>query len=78
VTLCLMSDNSVSERHYSKYGGLTGQKVHPARGNVEDALVYLGQLTDKYKSEHYAETGDAFKPPVPKLQMLGKRRAEQA
>jgi len=24
VTLCLMSDNSVSERHYSKYGGLTG------------------------------------------------------
>jgi hypothetical protein len=37
-----MSDNTVSERHYSKYGGLTGQKVHPAKGNVEEALQLLG------------------------------------
>ena len=81
VTLCLMSDNSVSERHYSKYGGLTQQKVHAAKSNIDDALSYLGQLTDKYKAENYNEHGDAFKPPkskaVAQLQMLGKRKAEQ-
>lgn len=81
VTLCLMSDNSVSERHYSKYGGLTAQKVHPPKTNIDDALQYLTQLTEKYKSEHYTEAGEAFKPKkskaVSQLQMLGKRKAEQ-
>ena len=57
-----MSDNSISERHYSKYGGVTGQKIYPAKPNLDDALQFLTQLTDKYKGESYNEAGDAFKP----------------
>lgn len=51
--MCLMNDHSVSERHYSKYGGLTGQRMYPAKANIEEALQFLGELTTKYKSDHY-------------------------
>jgi hypothetical protein len=45
VTLCLMSDHSISERHYSKYGGLTNQKSHKL-SDIDAALQLLGSLTD--------------------------------
>lgn len=77
VTLCLMSDNSISQRHYNKYGGLNTQKLHPARQSLDDSLELLLQLTTKFKQENYHESGAAFKPPkaVAQLQMLGKRKA---
>lgn len=79
VTLCLMSDHTVSERHYSKYGGLTNQRMHKM-ADLDAALQHLAQLTDSYKAQNYAEAGDAFKPPkskaVTQLQVLGKRKAE--
>ena len=45
-----MSDNTISERHYSKYGIVTHQKAHPAKTNLDDALVLIQQLTEKYKN----------------------------
>lgn len=63
VTICLMDDNSISERHYNKYGGLNHQKLHPARPSLDDALALLTHLTAKFKQENYQESGDAFKPP---------------
>lgn len=78
VTICLMSDNSVSERHYSKYGGLLGQSSK-ALSNLDEAFKYLQQKTDQYKADSFVEAGGAFDPPkskaVAQLQMLGKRKA---
>ena len=49
VTLCLMSDHTVSERHYSKYGGLTNQKMHKM-ADLDAALQLLSQLTERFKT----------------------------
>ena len=66
VTLCLMSDNSISQRHYNKYGGVTGQKINPATHNLDDAFKALEIITERFKKNNYVESGDAFIPPKPK------------
>jgi len=52
VTLCMMSDQSVSERHYNKYGNVTSQKSYPSV-DLDHAMKKIEILLERYKKDDY-------------------------
>lgn len=47
VTMCLMSDFSISERHYNKRGDMIGQSVFPILGSKLDIEKGIETLQSK-------------------------------
>lgn len=47
VTMCLMSDFSISERHYNKRGDMIGQSVFPIVGSKPDIEKGIETLQSK-------------------------------
>lgn len=52
VTLCIMSDNSISQRNYNKYGNVMTQKqiVTP---DLTDAVYKLDDIMSQLKTRNY-------------------------
>ena len=69
VTFCLMNDNSISQRHYNKYGNVMTQKS-TACADIETAVCQLDILMSQFKKNKYIQE-DTPVSVVPKV--LGKR-----
>jgi hypothetical protein len=52
VTFCLMNDNSISQRHYNKFGNVTTQKALP-NPDIESAIHQLDLLMNHLKHNKY-------------------------
>ncbi len=52
VTFCLMDDNSISQRHYNKYGNVMTQKATP-NPDIESAIHKLNLMMDQLKHNKY-------------------------
>lgn len=74
VTFCLMSDNSISQRNYNKYGSVMSQK-QIATPDLETAVSKLDAMMSQLKSNNYKMEDNIPVSTVPKV--LGKRPAAQ-
>lgn len=52
VTFCLMNDNSISQRHYNKFGNVMTQKALP-NPDIETAIHQLDFLMNRLKHNKY-------------------------
>ena len=57
VTLCMMSDQSVSERHYNSYGNVTSQKSYPSV-DIDHAMKKIEILIERLKKSDYLQPGE--------------------
>ena len=67
----MMSDHSVSERHYNKHGNVTSQKSYPSM-DIDHAMKKIEILLDKFKKDSYLQTGEA----APKLSRKSSSKSE--
>ena len=58
VTICMMSDQSVSERHYNRHGNVTSQKSCPSL-DIDHAMKKIEILLDRFKKNFYLQPGES-------------------
>ena len=86
VTICMMSDQSVSERHYNKQGNVTSQKSYPSL-DIDHAMKKIEILLDRFKKNFYLQPGESApmksvskksssKPESPELKKRSSKEAK--